>query len=211
MSQTAIHSDQILQAIRRVSAAFRRQSDYLTGLDQALGDGDLGITVAKIADTLDEYAATDPAGDLGKWLMGLGMAVNRSASSTMGTLLATALLRAGKEVKGLDALTPAHLAGMLTAADLGIQERGKAQLGDKTVIDALHPAAEVFAAEIQRGSELSQAVERMLAAARQGRDTVTPLKSKVGRSSWVGERTIGLVDGGCAAMVILLEAIANTP
>jgi dihydroxyacetone kinase len=135
------------------------------------------------------------------------MAINRTASSTMGTLLATAFLRMGKEMKGLEALTPNHLAAMLNAADVGIQERGKAQLGDKTVIDALHPAAEVFMAEIENGADLASAGHKMVEAARQGRDRVTPLRSKIGRSSWVGERTIGLVDGGCEVMIILLEAI----
>ncbi len=209
MSQPEIDTEMIIQAMNRVSAAFRRHRDYLTELDQAVGDGDLGITIEKIADVLADYGQTDPAHDLGKWFAGLGMAINRTASSTMGTLLATALLRAGKEIKGLEVLTPEHLAAMLSAADVGIQERGKAQLGDKTVIDALHPAAVAFVSEIESGSSLIEAGQKMLEAARQGRDRVTPLISKVGRSSWVGERTAGQVDGGCAVMVILLEAITD--
>ena len=202
-----IDKQAILDATARVCAAFTAHHETITGLDQAMGDGDLGITAAKMADALQEYAKNSPGGDLGKWLAGAGMAVNRAASSTMGTLLATALMRAGKEARGLSELTPGILAAMLTAADTGIQERGKAKLGDKTVVDALHPAAETFAAAVDAGASLKEAGQKMLAAAREGRDRVTPLKSSTGRASWVGERTIGLVDPGCEMLVILLEAI----
>jgi dihydroxyacetone kinase len=98
---------------------------------------------------------------------------------------------------------------MLTAADLGIQERGKAQLGDKTVVDALHPAAEAFAAAMSSGESCAQAGKKMLAAAEAGRDRVTPLQSRIGRAAWVGERTIGKVDPGCAALVVIFKALVN--
>ncbi|MCL5998153.1 MAG: dihydroxyacetone kinase subunit L [Chloroflexi bacterium] len=211
MSQSEHNIDEqtVAHAMKQVSAAFNAQHEYLTGLDQAMGDGDLGITVTKIATALEQYAQTDPAGDLGKWIAGAGMVVNRAASSTMGTLLATALMRAGKEARGLTELTPAVLSAMLVAADVGIQERGKAKPGDKTVVDALHPAAQAFAEAIAAGIGLKEAGQKMLAAAREGRDRVTPLKSSTGRAGWVGERTVGLVDPGCAAMVILLEALVG--
>ena len=98
---------------------------------------------------------------------------------------------------------------MLTAADLGIQERGKAKPGDKTIVDALHPAAEAFAAALLEDRGLEEAGARMLAAAEAGRDSVTPLKSATGRASWVGERTIGQVDPGCEALVIILKALVK--
>jgi phosphoenolpyruvate---glycerone phosphotransferase subunit DhaL len=96
---------------------------------------------------------------------------------------------------------------MLQAADAGIQERGKAKPGDKTIIDAVHPAAQAFSQALAEGSSLPEAAERMLEAAREGLEAVTPLRSKIGRASWVGERTEGKVDPGCAAGVIILEAI----
>jgi phosphoenolpyruvate---glycerone phosphotransferase subunit DhaL len=148
--------------------------------------------------------------DVGTYVAQAGMAVNRAASSSLGTLLATAAMRAGKEVRGQVALDAGDLARMLGAADAGIQERGKATPGDKTIIDVLHPAAEAFAAAVGEGVELAAAAGRMLEAARAGRDAVTPLRSRVGRASWVGERTQGLVDPGCEAGVVILEAIAST-
>jgi phosphoenolpyruvate---glycerone phosphotransferase subunit DhaL len=199
----------VISAVIRVCMALDAQQEYLTGLDQAVGDGDLGITLSKISAALQEYAQVTPADDLGKFLTNAGMAANRAGSSTMGTLLATALMRAGKEAKGLSELTAANLAAMMAAVDTGVQERGKASLGDKTVVDALHPAAEAFVASIQAADSLREAGQKMVTAAETGRDAVPPLRSRTGRASWVGERTIGQVDPGCAALVIILQAIVG--
>jgi phosphoenolpyruvate---glycerone phosphotransferase subunit DhaL len=198
-------------ALLRVARALEAHKERLTELDQAMGDGDLGITAGKMAAALTAYAADEPpVTDVGTYVAQAGMAVNRAASSSLGTLLATAAMRAGKEVRGQVALDAGDLARMLGAADAGIQERGKATPGDKTIIDVLHPAAEAFAAAVGEGVELAAAAGRMLEAARAGRDAVTPLRSRVGRASWVGERTQGLVDPGCEAGVVILEAIAST-
>ncbi|WP_207483057.1 dihydroxyacetone kinase subunit L [Arenibaculum pallidiluteum] len=199
----------VAAAMRRVAAALEARKDTLTELDQAVGDGDLGITASKAGQALAAYADQEPGEDLGKYVAQAGMAVNRVASSTMGTLLATALMRAGKAASGKAALEPGDLAAMLRAADQGIQERGKAKPGDKTVVDALHPAAEAFAAAIEAGAPLQEAARRMAEAARRGMDEVTPLRNRIGRAGWVGERTEGRVDPGCAAMVAILEALAD--
>jgi dihydroxyacetone kinase-like protein len=197
----------VVQAILRVAGALEANREFLQQLDQASGDGDLGITAGKIAAALRDYAAPPPPDDLGKYLAAAGMAVNRAASSTMGTLLATALMRAGKEARGLRTLTTQNLAQLLVAADLGIRERGKAKLGDKTIVDALHPATEAFSAAVEAGAALPEAAEAMIAAAEAGQDAVTPLRSRIGRASWQGERTEGQVDPGCAALLIMLKAI----
>lgn len=199
----------VTAAMRSVGAALEAAGDRLTELDQAVGDGDLGITAAKAGQAIAAYADQPPGDDLGKYVAQAGMAVNRVASSTMGTLLATALMRAGKAVSGKTALGPTDLAAMLLAADQGIRERGKAQLGDKTVVDALHPAATAFAAAIDEGAPLPEAARRMAEAARRGTDAVTPLRNRIGRAGWVGERTEGRIDPGCAAMVTILEALAG--
>ncbi len=205
-----IRSQQVIEALKRVADALETQHEYLTELDQAMGDGDLGITASKISAALKEYAAGSTGDDLGQYLASAGMAVNRAAPSTMGTLLATALMRAGKETSGLDALSGKHLVVMLEAADQGIQERGKAKPGDKTIVDALHPAAQTLKSALEEEADLKKAGDKMLAAAEKGLEDVTPLQSRIGRASWVGERTKGLVDPGCALFVVILKAILNT-
>lgn len=201
--------DEVKLAMKRVAEALRVSVDYLTELDQAVGDGDLGVTAGKTADALQTYAEEEAGEDLGRYLAGSGMAINRVASSTMGTLLATALMRAGKEVKGKAALDADDLSTMLTAARVGMQERGKAKLGDKTILDALEPAEATFKEALSRGDRLHSAAAEMVGAAQAGLETVTPLRSRIGRAGWVGERTEGKVDPGCALFIIVLEALAS--
>lgn len=207
----SISPEQVRSALARAAATLARESGRLNDLDQAMGDGDIGITLEKIGIALQEYAAATPEdlSDLGKWLGKAGMAANKAGSSSFGTLLATALMRAGKPVSGKGALEDGDLATMLTAAAEGMQERGKANRGDKTVLDAIFPAAEAFAAALQQSSDVSTAGRAALAAAEAGRDAVTPLRSKIGRASWVGERTEGLVDPGCEAFVVVLRALVE--
>jgi dihydroxyacetone kinase len=201
----------VMAAVLRVAERVEGLRDTLNELDAAMGDGDLGISASKAGPAIREYvAATPPGDDIGKWLAGLGMAINRVASSTMGTLTATALMRAGKEAKGLSTLNAETLSRMLAAADAGMQERGKAQVGDKTILDALHPAAEAFAGAVDEGESLEEAGAKMLVAARAGRDAAIPLRSRVGRASWVGDRTEGLPDPGAVLFVHVVESLAGS-
>lgn len=206
MTET-IGGETLHAAIGRVAAHLQTLEDMLNRLDAAIGDGDTGITIAKGAAAMQTYlASTEPGADIGGWLAQLGVAFNKAAPSTMGALTATALMRAGKEARHRSALDAPTFARMLHAADLGIQERGKAKPGDKTIVDALHPAAEAFAAMVEQGASLKAAGVALLEAARNGRDTALPLRSKIGRAGWVGERTENQPDPGTVLLVHIFEA-----
>jgi dihydroxyacetone kinase len=200
----------LVAMLRRMAEQAITLRDQLNQLDAALGDGDTGITVAKAAGGLLDYLnANAPGEDLGKYLAAAGMAVNRVASSTLGTLVATAFMRAGKAAQGKSTLDQAVLAQMVQAANLGIQERGKAKPGDKTLVDALHPAAEAFVAATEKGQSLDAALAAMVEAARRGRDAAIGLRSQIGRAAWVGERTENQPDPGSVLVVHLLETVAG--
>lgn len=208
-----ISSEQVLAAIRRVSEKLVALRDELNQLDAAMGDGDLGLSMSKGGEALLGMIHDTPlreGDDIGKYLVSAGAAFNRAAPSTMGTLLATALMRMGKEAKGAITLDPALLSRMVTAADQGIQERGKAKPGDKTIVDALHPAAKAFAEDIARGLSLEEAGAAMLAAAERGRDAAVALRSNIGRASWVGERTVNQLDPGTVLCVEILKALVQS-
>lgn len=197
--------------IERAARRLLEITDLLNQLDGAMGDGDTGLSVAKGAQgVLDHMAANPPTDDLGKWVAGVGMAYNRFAPSTMGALVATALMRAGKEAMGASGIDAATLARMVVAANTGVQERGKAKPGDKTLVDALHPAAEAFQQAISAGLSLEDAGMAMLTAARGGRDAAIPLKSMIGRANWVGG-TEGKVDPGTVLVVSIIEAVLQVP
>ena len=207
----AIDGSQIPAVVERVAMRVIELRDTLNQLDAAVGDGDLGISTSKGVAGVRSYVDTNrPGDDLGKYIAGLGMAYNKAGPSTMGALVATALMRAGKEARGLSALDGDTLARMLRAADDGVQQRGKAKPGDKTVVDALHPAAEAFVQAVNEGLGLDAAAAAMLDAARVGRDAAIPLRSKIGRASWVGERTEGQPDPGTVLFVQVLEAALGT-
>jgi dihydroxyacetone kinase-like protein len=194
-------------ALERVAARLIELRDVLNHLDAATGDGDLGISAAKAGVAIRDFVAANvPGDDMGKFVAALGMAINKAASSSMGALTATALMRAGKEARGMARLNVTALTNMLRAADAGIQERGQARPGDKTIVDALHPAAEAFAVTIEQGHGLEVAADAMLIAARAGRDAAIPLRSKIGRAAWVGERTENQPDPGTVLFVNILEA-----
>jgi dihydroxyacetone kinase len=206
---TDFENTQLAAVMARVAAALKANQQMITELDQAVGDGDLGVTAVKLAETLETSAGRTGVVDVGKWFAETGMAINRAAPSTMGTLTAIALMQAGKVVIGKEKLAVADLPLLLNAATTGVETRGKARLGDKTLLDVLRPASDTLSAELAAGQPLAVAGAAMLAAARDGRDRVTPLRNKVGRASWLGERTEGKVDPGCAFAVIALTAIVG--
>ena len=207
--EAIISTGSILSAVQRVCTALLSQAEYLTSLDQAMGDGDLGITASKISIALEKYSRETTQADPGKLLIAAGMETNRAAPSTMGTLLATALMRMGREITGKETLSNDDLAHLLIVAGNSIKERGKASLGDKTALDVIIPAGEAFKEAVENGVNQAETVRRLINAAENGRDQMTPQKNRVGRASWLGDRTIGLVDPGCELMVIILKAIAN--
>jgi dihydroxyacetone kinase-like protein len=209
MSTQNISLESVKIVFRKACSSLRENSDYLITLDQALGDGDLGITAKKIADAVESYIDSGISQeDIGKFIMTAGMKINSAAPSTMGSLIAIALMQAGRLAKDKNEVDLALVAAMLRAGVQSIQEKGKAKLGDKTMLDALHPAVEAFAGAVASGKDANSAAAEMAAAAEKGMEQVTPLRNKVGRAGWLGERTEGKIDPGCALVVKLIQSLA---
>jgi len=208
MAYQSISLEMVKSVFHHASEALRENSDYLITLDQALGDGDLGITARKIADAIDSFIDSGLSQeDIGKFIMTSGMKINSAASSTMGSLLAIALKQAGRLAKDRTEIQPPDVSAMLRAAVQSIKEKGKANFGDKTMLDALNPAVEAYAGAIASGEAVDLAVSKMVAAAEKGLAEVTPLRNKIGRAGWLGERTEGKVDPGCAMVVVILKSL----
>jgi dihydroxyacetone kinase len=207
--QTELDAAAIRAGLSAMATALAAHADELNALDAAVGDGDLGVTMRLGAQgLLAELARLEdapPAALVSK----AGMAFNRAAASTIGALIATAGMRAGKEFQGATTIDLPLLARGLAAAEAGMRERGKAQRGDKTLLDALIPAVEAIQAAAEAGEGFHVAGEHALAAAEAGMERTIPLRSKVGRAGWVGERTIGHRDPGAVAVVIALRALVS--
>lgn len=180
--------------------------DELRDLDAALGDGDLGITVSKscaaVRATLADLDDPSPA----QVLRSAGVAVANANPSTMAALAGGALLAAAKSAGDSTKLSRADALRLGRAAADSIALRGKAELGDKTMLDAIVPSLVTLeAAEAANPETLAL----MVAAARRAVDETTRLQSRRGRAAWVGERSIGHPDPGATAYLRLLEALAD--
>ena len=137
------------------------------------------------------------------------MAFNGSAPSTIGALFAIGSMRAGKEAKGHQELDLTLLARMVRAAETAIMEKGKAQRGDKTLLDSLGPAADALDAAVVEGKSLAEGLASAVEAARVGVQATIEMKSKSGRGSWIAERTVGHQDPGATAILLMLEALSD--
>ncbi|HLG76067.1 MAG TPA: DAK2 domain-containing protein [Ktedonobacteraceae bacterium] len=207
--RTQLTIDDIRSGLTAMANALISQADELNKLDAAMGDGDTGVTIRIGATAVLHELSLYKEGDLATLLTRVGMSFNRAAPSTIGGLIATAGMRAGKRSKELGATTVTLpvLVALVAAMEQGISERGKARLGDKTLLDALIPAREALEQASAEGIEdIEAAGHRALAAAIAGRDTTAALQSRVGRASWVGTRTIGQVDPGAEIVVIAIHA-----
>lgn len=182
---------------------------HLTELDAAIGDADHGANLkrgfAAVTAALEsgEFETTDAL------MKKVGMTLVSSVGGASGPLYGTFFLRLGTAVPGEAELSADQFAEAFAAGVQGIADRGKAELGDKTMLDALKPASEALTAGVGAGS-LAQGVAGALTAAEQGRDSVTDSVAKKGRASYVGERAIGHVDPGAESSVLLMRALSDT-
>lgn len=213
--RTTITSADLLAAVRKMADDLEGQKDYLCELDAAVGDGDQGVTMAigfrAVRNGLDALQGQD----IGAIVTKCGLLFNGSAASTIGALIATACMRAGREAKGRHEIGLAELAKMAAAAEAGIRERGKAQVGDKTVLDMLAPLVRSLTSGAEENLPLEEALRRSLAAAEEGVRSTIPLKSKIGRAAWLADRTVGHQDPGATSFYLMwksaVESLVSQP
>jgi dihydroxyacetone kinase-like protein len=203
--------DDVLRWIRAFAADVEANKEQLTQLDAAIGDGDHGINMQRgMSAVLGKVDASDEEQDIGALLKTVGMTLVSTVGGAGGPLYGTLFLQMGTAVSGKAELGPDDWANALDAAIAGVQARGKAESGDKTMIDALIPGRDALKAALAKGASFEDALRQSADAAGQGmRDTV-PLVAKKGRASYLGERSAGHQDPGATSSHLLLEAAAET-
>ncbi|MFN8560266.1 MAG: dihydroxyacetone kinase subunit DhaL [Anaerolineae bacterium] len=183
--------------------------DELTTLDAALGDGDLGRTVERgfraVQTTLGEEAGAEA--DLGKLFFKTGKAFSTAAASSFGALLGTAFMKGGMTLKGKSEASASDIVESMRAALAALIERGKANVGDKTMLDALSPAIDAMSAYLADHQEASLAacLRAGATAAQEGAVRTQTMQSQIGRASWQGARSVGSMDPGARAVAIMLR------
>ena len=195
-------------AIEAATNALIAQAPRLTQLDQVVGDGDLGISLERGARAVQAGLPSYPLDDLAATLHALGVTLQRALGGTSGPLYAVLFVRSAAALRGHNVNDPATWAAAFQEGCAGIAELGGAAPGDRTMLDALLPAAEAFAAAIGSGRPTADALRAAADAAAEGARATASLRPRLGRSSYLGDRALGHVDPGAEAVAVWLAALA---
>lgn len=209
MTDYTLTSSGISAILKAVAADMREHVEELRELDAVVGDGDMGITIELSSNAISAYFKDMEEGDVGKLLAECGMNINRASPSTFGTLLAAAFLGAGQAVRGKEVVETSDLVLMGNGAVDGIKRRGKAEVGDKTMLDSLVPAVEAFHEKLGGKGDVAQALEAAIKAAKTGMEATVNMKAKHGRASRHQQGEAKVRDAGATAMYYLIESFAR--
>jgi len=206
----AVESAAILAWLQRSASRLHEQRTYLTDLDAAIGDADHGANMDRgFTAVMAKLQAEGAPADVGAILKTVGATLVSTVGGASGPLYGTAFLRAGMALAGKTALEPGDIEEGLQAALEGIKARGKAQRGEKTMIDALEPAVQAYSAALAGGQDAKAALAAAADAAEEGMRATIPLLATKGRASYLGERSIGHQDPGATSSALLLRAAAD--
>ncbi|MFC5380131.1 dihydroxyacetone kinase subunit DhaL [Aquipuribacter nitratireducens] len=195
--------------LRRFAAAVARDERHLTDLDAKIGDADHGSNLRRGTAAVVEALDADPPGDVGAAFKQAGMTLVKTVGGASGPLYGTFMLRFGTTAGAVDALDATALGTALRAGYDGVVARGKAEPGDKTMVDVLEPCLTVFDEAVAGGAGAAAAARAAADAAPERRDATAPLLARKGRASYLGERSVGHVDPGSASTTLLLESLAD--
>ena len=189
------------------SAAIGEQRDALTALDAAIGDADHGTNMSRGFTAVEAKLADLDGATPGRILTTAGTTLIGTVGGASGPLWGSALRRAGRALGDEETFDADGLVAALEAALQAIVDLGKAEPGDKTMVDALGPAVETLRTEVGAGRPVAEALEAAHAAAQAGAEATIPLLAKKGRASYLGERSIGHQDPGATSTAMIVAAL----
>jgi dihydroxyacetone kinase-like protein len=202
--------DDVVRLIRRFAEVIAEHKDELTALDSAIGDADHGINMHRGMQAVLAKLDGQAGDDVGALFKTVGMTLVSTVGGAGGPLYGTLFLQLGSATAEKEAIAPADWADALDAAVAGVQARGKAELEDKTMVDALAPARDAFRSAIDGGADLADALRRAADAAEEGMKATTPLVARKGRASYLGERSAGHQDPGATSSWLFMKTVADT-
>lgn len=210
ITASIVHAQTITKWLAEAGEEINAQSAYLTQLDAAIGDGDHGTNMRRgfdaVSKTLAGQGDTTPPGRL---LIVAGKTLVATVGGASGPLWGTALRRAGRALGDSESFEGKQLASALDAAIDGVVELGAAAPGDKTMVDALVPAAGAMHDALDSGHSLEEATQAAAEAARVGAEATVPMQARKGRASYLGERSIGHQDPGATSVAIIVAALSR--
>lgn len=204
-----VELEEVLQWIRTVAAAMEENRSYLTELDSAIGDADHGINMSRGFKAVLERLDASPPEDIATAFRTVAMALIGKVGGASGPLYGTLFMEMGKALGPDESVDAEAFVAAFRAGLDGVEARGKAETGDKTMIDALEPAHAAMVEALSSGADLGEALVRGADAARAGMEATIPLVARKGRASYLGERSAGHQDPGATSAHLIVVAAAR--
>lgn len=204
-----MNKEKLILVIDQMAAAMESQKEYLTELDNSIGDGDHGINMARGFGEVNKKRDTLLKMEAGDMIKNLGMILVATVGGASGPLYGTAFMKAGTYLKGKEDITFDDFLESFQCAIDGVMARGKAVEGEKTMLDAMMPAKRAMEKEWKITGDVKKSLEAGIAAAKAGVEFTKTIAATKGRASYLGERSIGHQDPGATSFTFLLEAIAS--
>ena len=205
----AVSKQDVVRWVDALQQVFAENREMLTNLDLAVGDGDLGISLDRGFTAVQAELTANPPADIRAVFQNVATVLIKTMGGSSGPLLGTFFLRAGAACADKSELTAADVVALFRAGVEGIQQRGKAALGDKTMLDALLPAVDAMRVALEAGSGVSEILEKGAAAAEAGVAATKSMSARKGRASYLGDRSVGHQDPGATASHLLVKAAAE--
>jgi dihydroxyacetone kinase-like protein len=193
--------------VRTIAQTALDNEKYFGDLDSVVGDGDFGYSLSRGFEKVLEGWDDIDRSDVGTFLKKTGMIVTSRIGGTSGPIWGTAFLKAGITAGDSAELSGEQVVAMLRAATDGIKARGQADVGDKTLLDALVPMTDRIERELQSGADTTKVLAAAAETARESADATVDMVAKRGRASYTGERSRGSVDAGAMAVAVIVERI----
>lgn len=204
-----ISNDLIRSMIKNAAVVVKENNEELSRLDAATGDGDHGTTMVRAMNAIEKAEAEKADADAAGLLHACGWEIMCSDGGSTGPLFGSLFMGMAKPAKGKESLTTQDLAEMFETGLAGIRKQSKAQLGDKTMIDALVPAVEAIRAAADENKNVAEIMEAGAQAAAAGAEKTKEYQAKFGRARNLGERSIGHVDAGATSISYIFAAFAQ--
>jgi dihydroxyacetone kinase-like protein len=203
----SVNTDKVRSIISDIAVMIEEQKQYLSDLDQAIGDGDHGFNMARGFQVVMQKLKDAPGADIGEVLKTVAMALISNVGGASGPLYGTLFLKAAGAAKGLTEIDLAGFIPVLKEGILGVQSRGKAELGEKTMIDVLLPALESLEKDSAAGLSGKEAFANVERIAAECMEKTKDIIAKKGRASYLGERSIGHIDPGATSSYLMISTI----
>lgn len=207
--QERISSPQVIGALQEAIKKLDEKKRELDRLDSPIGDGDHGRTISNAFQKASPLLQSEEGEDIGAFLKKLGRTLALSTGAAAGPLYGTGFMEAGRAVAGKNELKVNDLVDIARGFEEGVKRRGKAEVGEKTMLDTIHPVVESLEESVSESLSLNDALKAAKEAAYKGMQSTKELVSQRGRSSRLGERTKGHIDPGAASCYYIIEAVVD--